>query len=290
MADAVEDGLLVGPRLFVSGLALTQTGGHADFRPRTATSNVITCACQASTEQLGRIADGIDECRRAARTSYARARTRSRSWPGAGWRRRPIPIWNTQYSAGEIRAICEEAEAWRTYVLAHAYIPKAIIRAVENGVRTIEHGNLLDAEAAKVMAEHGAYLVPTSVTYRALRDHGREFGFPEVSMRKLGDVLEVGMRAIETARDAGVRIGHGSDLLGECQVYQSDEFAIKAESPRKPRGDPPGDGGERGDPRTWRASSGSSGRGRSPISSSSTAIPSRTSASSPARARTCRPS
>ena len=97
-------------------------------------------------------------------------------------------------------------------------------------MRTIEHGNLLDAEAAKVMADHGAFLVPTSVTYRAL--HGprrREFGFPEVSMQKLGDVLEVGMRAIEIARDAGVRIGHGSDLLGECQVYQSDEFAIKAE-------------------------------------------------------------
>lgn len=229
MADAVEDGLLVGPRLFVSGLALTQTGGHADFRPRTATSNIITCACQASSEQLGRIADGIDECRRAARDELRKGAHQIKIMAGGGVASPTDPIWNTQYSAGEIRAICEEAEAWRTYVLAHAYIPKAIIRAVENGVRTIEHGNLLDAEAAKVMAEHGAYLVPTSVTYRALRDHGREFGFPEVSMQKLGDVLEVGMRAIETARDAGVRIGHGSDLLGECQVYQSDEFAIKAE-------------------------------------------------------------
>ena len=129
-------------------------------------------------------------------------RTRSRSWPEAGSLRRPDPIHNTQYSAGEIRAICEEAEACRTYVLAHAYIPKAIIRAVTNGVRTIEHGNLLDAEAARVMAGHGAYLVPTSVTYRALHEHGRAFGFPEVSMQKLGDVLEVGLRAIEIARDA----------------------------------------------------------------------------------------
>ena len=229
LADAVEDGLLAGPRLFVSGLALSQTGGHGDLRSRTMTSNVVTCACQTSTEQLGRIADGLDECRRAARDELRKGAHQIKIMAGGGVASPTDPIHNTQYSAGEIRAICEEAEACRTYVMAHAYIPKAIIRAVANGVRTIEHGNLLDAEAARTMAEHGAYLVPTSVTYRALHERGRELGFPEVSMRKLGDVLEVGLGAIEIARDAGVKIGHGSDLLGECQVYQSDEFPIKAD-------------------------------------------------------------
>ena len=229
LADAVEDGLLAGPRLFVSGLALSQTGGHGDLRSRTTTSNVITCACQASTEQLGRIADGIDECRRAARDELRKGAHQIKIMAGGGVASPTDPIHNTQYSAGEIRAICEEAEACRTYVMAHAYVPKAIVRAVANGVRTIEHGNLLDAEAARVMAEHGAYLVPTSVTYRALHEHGRAFGFPEVSMRKLGDVLEVGLEAIEIARAAGVKIGHGSDLLGECQAYQSDELPIKAD-------------------------------------------------------------
>ena len=104
MADAVEDGLLVGPRLFVSGLALTQTGGHADFRPRTATSNVITCACQAATEQLGRIADGIDECRRAARDELRKGAHQIKIMAGGGVASPTDPIWNTQYSAGEIRA------------------------------------------------------------------------------------------------------------------------------------------------------------------------------------------
>ena len=229
LADAVEDGLLTGPRLFVSGLALSQTGGHADLRSRTATAHVVTCACQTSTAQLGRIADGIDECRRAARDELRKGAHQIKIMAGGGVASPTDPIQNTQYSTGEIRAICEEAQACRTYVMAHAYIPKAIIRAVTNGVRTIEHGNLLDAQAAQAMAEHGAYLVPTSVTYRALHERGRELGFPEVSMRKLGDVLEVGLRAIEVARDAGVKIGHGSDLLGECHTYQSDEFAIKAE-------------------------------------------------------------
>ncbi|MBH68076.1 MAG: peptidase M38 [Rhodospirillaceae bacterium] len=229
MADAVEDGLLIGPRLFVSGLSLSQTGGHGDLRPTTANSDIITCACLASNQQLGRIADGVDECRRAARDELRKGAHQIKIMAGGGVASPTDPIQNTQYSVEEIKAICEEAEACQTYVMAHAYVPKAIIRAIQNGVRTIEHGNLLDHEAAQIMAAQGAYLVPTNVTYRALHKHGKTFGFPQVSLEKLEDVLEVGLRAIEIARDNGVKIGHGSDLLGECQRYQSDELNIKAE-------------------------------------------------------------
>ena len=79
------------------------------------------------------------------------------------------------------------------------------------------------------MAKNAAYLVPTNVTYQALYKHGKEFGFPEASMEKLEDVLEVGLRAVEIAKNNDVKIGHGSDLLGKCQTYQSDEFILKAE-------------------------------------------------------------
>ncbi len=229
LANAVEDGLLIGPRLFVSGLSLTQTGGHGDFRPLTVSAQPITCACQLSTQPLGRIADGVDECRRAARDELRKGAHQIKIMAGGGVASPTDPIQNTQYSVDEIRAICEEAEAWNTYVCAHAYIPKAIIRAVNNGVRTIEHGNLLDDNSAKVMAENAAFLVPTNVTYQALYMHGKEFGFPEASMEKLEDVLEVGLRAVEIAKNNGVKIGHGSDLLGKCQTYQSDEFILKAE-------------------------------------------------------------
>ena len=229
LANAVEDGLLIGPRLFVSGLSLTQTGGHGDFRPLTVSAQPITCACQLSTQPLGRIADGVDECRRAARDELRKGAHQIKIMAGGGVASPTDPIQNTQYSVDEIRAICEEAEAWNTYVCAHAYIPKAIIRAVNNGVRTIEHGNLLDDNSAKVMAENAAFLVPTNVTYQALYMHGKEFGFPEASMEKLEDVLEVGLMAVEIAKNNGVEIGHGSDLLGKCQTYQSDEFILKAE-------------------------------------------------------------
>ena len=229
LANAVTDGLLIGPRLFVSGLSLSQTGGHGDMRPVTSESHPITCACLASTQQLGRIADGVDECRRAARDELRKGAHQIKIMAGGGVASPNDPIQNTQYSIEEINAICEEAEAAQTYVMAHAYIPKAITRAIENGVRTIEHGNLLDEESARVMSKYDAFLVPTNVTYRALYKHGKSFGFPEVSIGKLKDVLDVGLNAIEVAKNNGVKIGHGSDLLGECQIYQSDELSIKAE-------------------------------------------------------------
>ena len=229
LANAVTDGLLIGPRLFVSGLSLSQTGGHGDMRPVTSESHPITCACLASTQQLGRIADGVDECRRAARDELRKGAHQIKIMAGGGVASPNDPIQNTQYSIEEINAICEEAEAAQTYVMAHAYVPKAITRAIENGVRTIEHGNLLDEESARVMAKYDAFLVPTNVTYRALYKHGKSFGFPEVSIGKLKDVLDVGLNAIEVAQKNGVKIGHGSDLLGECQIYQSDELSIKAE-------------------------------------------------------------
>jgi imidazolonepropionase-like amidohydrolase len=198
MADAVDHNLVVGPRLFVSG-------------------------------PLGRIADGVDECRRAARDELRKGAHQLKIMAGGGVASPTDPIQNTQYSAGEIRAIVEECEAAHTYAMAHAYTPHAIRRVVECGVRCIEHGNLVDADTAALMASKGVYHVPTNITYFALNKHGREFGMPEVSMQKLQEIIDAGLAAVELTRDAGVGIGHGSDLLGPLHRYQSDEFSLKAE-------------------------------------------------------------
>jgi imidazolonepropionase-like amidohydrolase len=229
MARAVEDGLIVGPRLFVSGLALSQTGGHADFRSTTQSSTIISCACSVNSAQFGRIADGIDECRRAARDELRKGADQLKLMAGGGVASPTDPVQNTQYSIGEMTAIVEESAAWHTYTMAHAYTPHAIQRAVSCGVRSIEHGNLLDEETAALMAEKGAFHVPTGITYRAMAKEGKNFGMPEVSQGKLGEVLDAGQRAVEYSRDAGVQIAHGSDLLGELHHYQSDELVIKAE-------------------------------------------------------------
>jgi imidazolonepropionase-like amidohydrolase len=138
------------------------------------------------------------------------------------------PLEGTQYSVEEMTAIVEEARAARTYVMAHAYSPESIIRAIRCGVRSIEHGNLLDAEAAAVMLEHDAFLVPTLATYDALHRNAERLGWSRDMLDKLDRVRRQGVEAIRIARDAGVRIGFGTDLLGEMHADQSLEFTLRA--------------------------------------------------------------
>jgi imidazolonepropionase-like amidohydrolase len=228
LAEAVDEGLVRGPRIFPSGMALSQTGGHGDTRPRT--QSVETCACCAGGMAGSRIADGVAECRRAARDELRKGATQIKILASGGVASPYDPIWNLQYSEEEVRAIVEEAQAWHTYVLAHAYSPEAIRRSIDFGVRSIEHGNLIDRATAEHVAGANAFVVPTLVTYDALHRHGREFGFSEVSMAKLAEVREAGLGSLELLRRAGVRIGYGTDLLGPMHRYQSREFVLRAEA------------------------------------------------------------
>lgn len=227
LAAAVERGLIRGPRLFFSGRVLSQTGGHGDFRPRTGEGDL--CACRIHTNGFSHVADGVDAVRRAAREELRRGAHQVKIMASGGVASPTDPIWNLQYSPEELHAIVEEARSWRTYAMAHAYTAEAVTRAVEAGVRTIEHGNLIDEDAAALMAERGAFLVPTLVTYFAIEELGRKLGFPEVSQRKVNDVLDAGLASLEIARRAGVAIGFGTDLLGETQDQQGREFRIRGE-------------------------------------------------------------
>jgi imidazolonepropionase-like amidohydrolase len=228
LAEALAQGLIRGPRLFPSGHALSQTGGHGDLRPRT--RSVVSCACCEYGAGLARIADGVDECRRAARDELRKGATQLKIMASGGVASPYDPIWNLQYSDEEMRAIVEEAHSWHTYVLAHAYTPEAIRRAVDNGVRSIEHANLIDAATAAHVAAVGGFVVPTLVTYDALHRFGRELGFAEASLAKLAEVREAGLRSLEILQQAGVKIGYGTDLLGPMHRHQSREFVIRAEA------------------------------------------------------------
>jgi hypothetical protein len=92
--------------------------------------------------------------------------------------------------------------------------PEAIRRSIDFGVRSIEHGNLIDRATAEHVAGADAFVVPTLATYDALHRHGRELGFPEVSMAKRAEVREAGLGSLEILQRAGVKIGYGTDLLG----------------------------------------------------------------------------
>ncbi|MDJ0847345.1 MAG: amidohydrolase family protein [Myxococcota bacterium] len=227
LAQAVEEGLVAGPRIFYSGRVLSQTGGHGDLRGAEEAPRL--CACEVRTSGFAHVADGVAAVRKAAREELRRGASQVKIMASGGVASPSDPIWNLQYSPEEMRAIVEEAAGWRTYAMAHAYTPEAIARAVEAGVRTIEHGNLIDAPAARLMKERGAYLVPTLVTYFAIDELGRSLGFPEVSQRKVRDVLDAGLASLEIARDAGVPLGFGTDLLGETHEQQSRELSIRAQ-------------------------------------------------------------
>ena len=103
-------------------------------------------------------------------------------------------IDSAQYSIAELRAVVEEAEAANRYVAAHAYAARAVNRALEAGVRSIEHGNLLDDESIRLLRACDAYLVPTLVTYWALKQEGMNHGLPRGSWDKVDAVLGEGWR------------------------------------------------------------------------------------------------
>ena len=226
---AVAEGVVPGPRLFVSGHALSQTGGHGDTRARADFLRPVGgCGCFRAGA-LSRVVDGVDGVRRAVREELQMGADQIKIMASGGIASPTDPIAAWGYADDEIRAIVHEANARQTYVMAHAYTAEAIERVVRLGVRTIEHGNLVDDRVAAMMAAQGAYMVPTLVTYEALAAEGAAFGLPAESAAKIASVRSAGLRALETCRRAGVRIGFGTDLLGASQRLQCDEFRIRAE-------------------------------------------------------------
>ncbi|MBV8889488.1 MAG: amidohydrolase family protein [Alphaproteobacteria bacterium] len=228
MKLAAEQNIVPSPRLFIAGMSISQTGGHGDFRRRT--QNEIECGCSTGLSCMSRIADGVPEMIRAVRDELRKGADHIKLMVSGGVASQSDPLDSIQFRRDEIEAAVEEAGNWGAYVLAHAYSAEAIRRAVSSGVRTIEHGNLIDAEAARLMAERGAFIVPTLVTYDAMRRRGERFGLTEYSRQKNEVVLEAGLRSLELCREAGVPIGFGTDLLGQLRDDQCREFLIRAEA------------------------------------------------------------
>jgi len=223
--DAQAEGLLRGPRLFFCGKALSQTGGHGDTRAR-GTSVYDSHPCCAG---LGRLADGVDAVRAAARDELRKGAHHIKVMCSGGVASPTDRVDSTQYSMEELQAAVQEATAANRYVTAHAYTARAINRALDAGIRGIEHGNLLNEESVRLFTRHDAYLVPTLVTYWSLQKEGRDFGLPQSSWEKVSDVLDAGLHALESAANGKVNIVYGTDLLGGMQRHQSREFHIRAE-------------------------------------------------------------
>ncbi len=224
---AVEQGLFEGPRLFVSGRAISQTGGHGD--PRSPADLTPPCTCTHLVAGLGRIADGVPEVRRAVRDEIRLGADQIKLMAGGGVGALADPIDQMQYSEEELRAVVDEATRSHTYAMAHVYTAEGIRRCIEAGVRTIEHGHFLDVETAALMAERNAYLSINMATYQIIADEGLQLGFLPANVEKSKIVLEVGSRALETARREGVKIAFATDLTRVPQ-RQGEEFLVREQS------------------------------------------------------------
>ncbi|MBE7425276.1 MAG: amidohydrolase family protein [Burkholderiaceae bacterium] len=226
LQEAVAKGLFEGPRLYIAGFPISQTGGHADMRPKGARLREMFCTC-AGLGLIGAIADGVGEVRRAVREQVRNGANQIKIMAGGGIASPSDPLEGTQFSLDELKAACEEAEAANLYAMAHAYSPRAVTRAVQAGVRSIEHGNLIDAATARVMKTEGAFLVPTLSTYAALADEGERLGWSAQMLGKLASVSACGIESVRLAVAEGVPVVFGTDLLGHMHARQSGEFDLR---------------------------------------------------------------
>ncbi|KAK3669764.1 hypothetical protein LTR78_010337 [Recurvomyces mirabilis] len=225
LKEAIQDGVFTGPRLFIAGHALSQSGGHADFR----SSHDHSMCCGGTTTGLGRVCNGVPECMQAVREEIRSGSDFIKIMGSGGVSSPTDKIDHLQFTGAEIRAMADCAANANTYITAHAYTSRAIRHCIENGARGIEHGNFLDESTAKLMVEKGCFLTPTLVTYAEMASSKWQGYLPIESAVKNTEVLRAGLRAIKIAAAAGVTICFGTDLLGPLGEAQSREFALRSE-------------------------------------------------------------
>jgi imidazolonepropionase-like amidohydrolase len=225
LAAAVDEGLFPGPRIVFGGRALSQTGGHGDPRPPGA-HLLDQHPCKPG---MTVVADGVAEVRRAARDQLRTGAYHVKVMLSGGVASPTDRVDSVQYSMEELRAIVDEARAANRYVTGHAYTASAVNRGLEAGVGCIEHGNLMDESSVRLFQKTGAFYVPTLATYLALAEEGMDHGLPESQYRKVFDVLDAGLNALELAHRAGLPIVYGTDLLGGMHRRQLTEFTLRAQ-------------------------------------------------------------
>jgi len=225
LARAVEDGYFTGPRIRFGGKQLSQTGGAGDWRApsrRVYDDNYYSPA-------IGVICDGVPEVRRAVREEVRRGAHHIKVYLSGAVDSPSDRVDSTQFSLEELRAIVEEATAANIYVAGHAYTSRAINRGLECGVRSIEHGNLMDSSSIPLFKQYEAFYVPTIVTYHTLAAKSRDGLLPADIAAKLQQVIDGAIGALEMAHAAGIPIVYGTDLFADMHDRQLQEFVIRAE-------------------------------------------------------------
>jgi imidazolonepropionase-like amidohydrolase len=212
---AIDEGVVIGPRIYPSGAFISQTSGHGDFRfsfevPRVPGGPLS----HSEIEGIAAIADSPDEIRLRAREQLRSGASQIKLMAGGGVASPYNPIESIQYTEPEIHAAVEAADNWGTYVTVHAYTPRAIRQAVAAGVKCIEHGQLIDEATAKLLADNGIWwsLQPF------LDDEDASPLANPVSQKKALEVFAGTDNAYKLAKKYKIKTAFGTDALFDARV------------------------------------------------------------------------
>jgi imidazolonepropionase-like amidohydrolase len=228
LKQAIDLGLIPGPRLFPSGPLLCQSGGHGDIAPPFFSDFHHHNPGVPGLAQGSLVCDGPEGVRIAARTAFRRGATQIKVCVSGGVVSLTDSLEDTQFTVDELRAAVDEAHARDTYVTAHAHNVRSILNGLDAGIECFEHGTFLDEATAARMAAAGAALVPTLAVIDVMTTKWQEWGVPAQTLPRLNGVRDAMMASIKIAHDAGVVIGSGTDLLGPDQSDRGLEVALKA--------------------------------------------------------------
>jgi imidazolonepropionase-like amidohydrolase len=225
LKKAIDEGLIEGPRIFPCGAAISQTAGHGDFRPRTERPRRWGGPLDRfEATGFATLADGVPDVLAAVREQLRLGASQIKLMAGGGVASVYDPLDVSQYTDEELRAAVKAAADWGTYVAVHIYNPTGIQRAVAAGVKSIEHGHLIDEKTMQLLADKGLFLSTQVVTFQMDLP-----GLNADQKRKLQQAREGTDRMMRLARKHGVKVTFGTDLIGSpvLMALQPKEFTAR---------------------------------------------------------------
>jgi len=232
LRKTIDAGLVVGPRIYPSGGFIGPTGSHADFRNFT-TPNETLNGPQSAGGRLGMTltADSVDAIKAVARQNFMQGATQVKIMSSGGVASQFDPWQLDAYSAEEIRAVVEVANAYGSYVMSHAYSKKSIMRCLENGVKTIEHGFMFDHDVARLMEEKGAYMTTNMQAFSPLLSEVEAISASAVSTRKANSAQLAFKDYVENVKKYRPKLGFQGDCIGlpaSCQKQNDHQIYLGA--------------------------------------------------------------
>ena len=228
LKKAIDRGIVAGPRIYPSGPMISQTSGHSDHRTDAQKSSMIADEPSIPMKfDMVQLADGRAEVLKTVREALRRGASQIKIAVGGGTGSYADPLDTTQYTDDEIRAAVEAAEDWNTYVTAHVYNPDGIRRAVENGVKCIEHGNLADEPTLKLMKDKGVWLSPQVIVYTY-----HPLGYTDDQKAKHDEAYAGIDNLFKAVKKIGFdKIAFGSDIITDLEMLKriNEEFLYRTE-------------------------------------------------------------